>query len=368
LGKQTDSLQSQANTPQANDDTYGWGVDDLLHAGVLNGNIVTVDVMANDTAGKGKSLWSVDDGDGHPEATDHDLVGLDVSGVYEDTALNNLGVCDRIAIVDGKVRLDLSHSLAQLGVSDVSAMTMDTHIHDTFVYAIRMGNGTLSQGTVTVDIWGTGVPVDSDTSHDFDTLTAVATGRVGSHADDILVGTDGVDGSGGTINGGPGDDLVYASGGSDIILGGSEDDRLYGQAGDDTIWGKSGCDVLFGGSGNDVLEGDGNSDVLWGGSGNDVFRYMATSESVGPTGTDLIADFHHGCDRIDVSAIDANTADAGDTAFVWGGNVAVAHGVWFTQNGTDTVLHFDTDGNTASDEMTITLSGTGLLNAADFVL
>src|SRR6185436_14621644 len=101
--------------------------------------------MANDTGGKGKGMWSLDDGNGHPDETDYDLVAADSAGVYEDTSPNNLGVRDRIAIVDGKVCLDLSASLAKLGLSDVGAMPTGMLIQDSFVYAIRMGNGTLSQ-------------------------------------------------------------------------------------------------------------------------------------------------------------------------------------------------------------------------------
>jgi Ca2+-binding RTX toxin-like protein len=361
----TASLQSQSNTPQARDDDYHGSVPDF---GLPSGNVVTLDVLANDIGGKAKSLWSIDDGNGHPEGTDFDLVARDSCGVFESTAVNNLGVQDSITIADGKVALDIGHSLAALGVSSIADLHAGDHIADVFVYAIRLGNGTLSQAAVTVDIWGAIGISDSDTSHDFDALTGTATGLLGSHGNDILVGTDGVDGSGGTINGGPGDDLVYAGGGNDIILGGSDQDILYGQAGDDTIWGKSGTDLLCGGSGNDTLEGDGNADTLWGGSGNDVFRYMTVAESVG-AGSDVIGDFHHGCDRVDVSAIDADSGDANDTAFVWGGGSAIAHGIWFSQSGADAVLHFDTDGNTASDEMTIVLAGGApFLAAADFVL
>jgi large repetitive protein len=62
-----------------------------------------------------------------------------------------------------------------------------------------------------------------------------------------------------------------------------------------------------------------------------------------------------------VTAIDAYTANpntVGDQAFTWGGTTATSHGVWYTEGGENTTLHFDTNGNTgpSNDEMTIILT------------
>jgi len=68
-----------------------------------------------------------------------------------------------------------------------------------------------------------------------------------------------------------------------------------------------------------------------------------------------------------VSAIDSGDGGAGD--FTWGGGIATVNGIWYTEGGGNTTLHFDTDGDTGTDEMTITLLGIGLgLGVTDFVL
>ena len=60
-------------------------------------------------------------------------------------------------------------------------------------------------------------------------------------------------GSGVTVRGGLGDDVIWAN------LG---DNRLFGDAGDDRLVGASGDDVLAGGSGNDSLHGGGGDDIF----------------------------------------------------------------------------------------------------------
>ena len=125
-------------------------------------------------------------------------------------------------------------------------------------------------------------------------------------------------------------------------------------------------DTIYGGSGNDSITGGGGADHLWGGSGNDTFVFTAASDSSSNT-LDTIHDFHHGFDKIDVTQINSGDGGAGDFAF--GGTVATAHGVWYTEGGGNTTLHFDTNGSTGSDEMTIILTGVGLgLTASDFLL
>lgn len=70
------------------------------------------------------------------------------------------------------------------------------------------------------------------------------------------------------------------------ITGNTQDNLLFGQAGDDT---------LLGGYGDDTLVGGGGLDRLVGGEGADAFRI------VGPnSGRDVIADFTHGVDVIEI--------------------------------------------------------------------
>jgi Ca2+-binding RTX toxin-like protein len=79
------------------------------------------------------------------------------------------------------------------------------------------------------------------------------------------------------------------------ITGGAKADHLTGGAMADTLDGWTGDDVLQGGGGDDVLIGDLGNDTLTGGSGKDSFVFNAAS-----WGKDVITDFEHGIDTIDL--------------------------------------------------------------------
>lgn len=120
---------------------------------------------------------------------------------------------------------------------------------------------------------------------------------------------------------------------------------------------------VYGGFGKDTLVGhDGSADTF-------IYKDASDSRFGRADNRDTIQNFVHGEDKIDVSAIDANTAVDGDQAFTFNGTAATANGIWYTEALGTTTLHFDTDGSTGSDEMTIFLTGTSLgLTAGDFVL
>jgi Ca2+-binding RTX toxin-like protein len=108
---------------------------------------------------------------------------------------------------------------------------------------------------------------------------------------------------------------------------------------------------------------------LNGGSGNDIFIFRSLAESTSST-PDIIEDFSRGVDKIDVSAIDANTRRANDQAFAFAGRSAsaVPNSLSWFESGGNTIVQVDVDGNRAAD-MEIVLVGTSLgLTAADFVL
>ena len=65
------------------------------------------------------------------------------------TALGNW-----IRINNGKVEYKLDNGGSAAIGRDVGTLTASDHIQDEFVYAIRLGNGTLSQARVTIDIQG----------------------------------------------------------------------------------------------------------------------------------------------------------------------------------------------------------------------
>ena len=148
--------------------------------------------------------------------------------------------------------------------------------------------------------------------------------------------------------------------------GGYGGDTISGRAGNDTLVGWEGADQLLGGNGNDKLSGGRGKDNLTGGAGDDVFRYDAVNE-----GGDKITDFARGGlsggDRIDVSRIDAD-ARGGDDDFAFGGRTATAHGVWYRVQSGNATVFVDTDGDKATAEMTLILTGVTSLNQGDFIL
>jgi hypothetical protein len=119
---------------------------------------------------------------------------------------------------------------------------------DSFSYTINNSNGGTDTTTVTVAVFTQiGNP-------DNDTLVGASTGE-----------------------------KIWGQAGNDLLTGGEASDWLRGGRGDDVLTGGDGIDVLSGGFGNDVLTGGGGSD-----------RFVLKADQ----GTDAIADFEHGIDRI----------------------------------------------------------------------
>lgn len=79
-------------------------------------------------------------------------------------------------------------------------------------------------------------------------------------------------GSGATMDGGDGQDMVVGSAHDDVISGGAGDDHLAGDEGDDTISGGPGHDWLLGDEGDDLLDGGDGNDRFTGGDGADTYR------------------------------------------------------------------------------------------------
>ena len=131
------------------------------------------------------------------------------------------------------------------------------------------------------------------------------------HPIDPFVGSDRAS----TMLDGAGGNRVSAKGGSDRVLGGEGDDRVDGGAGDDDVYGEEGDDILdggigadrlFGGEGNDSLDGGTGDDFLLGGAGDDTLTGGAGADVFAFTaqgGEDIIVDFVHGEDRIDLSGL-----------------------------------------------------------------
>src|SRR5262249_24704751 len=121
--------------------------------------------------------------------------------------------------------------------------------------------------------------------------------------------------------------------------GNATDNVIIGNNGNNTLSGLGGVDTIDGGGGNDVIIGGSWADVLQGGSGSDTFVFANLADSL-PSTSDIITDFTHGADIIDLSAIDANTSSKGNQAFSFGDQNpnAVAHNVTWHEVGGNTVV------------------------------
>jgi Ca2+-binding RTX toxin-like protein len=196
----------------------------------------------------------------------------------------------------------------------------------------------------------------------------------GTSHDDNLTGSN----SGETINGKAGDDLIAGKGGNDHIFGDGGDDRIHGGEGSDIIRGGGGKDRLFGDDGKDHIFSGTGRDVMTGGGGDDLFVFTSIEESA-PSARlrDVIDDFKHGHDRIDLSEIDADSGRGGNQAFSWHGSSSFSEGKagWLIaekidRSGTahdETVISGDVNGDARAD-FQIELTGLKTLNAGDFLL
>ncbi|TJX77025.1 MAG: adhesin, partial [Mesorhizobium sp.] len=148
---------SFSNTPQAKDDVFNLTEDTVVLASGSQ-TIIVLDVMANDQGGNAKSLFSVDDGISASTATKQyapiDLTTQDVQATGI-SAWESIGGGVSIRINNGKVEMDLGGYLAAHGFASLQAMGAGDQINETFTYAIKLGNGTLSWASVSVNIQGT---------------------------------------------------------------------------------------------------------------------------------------------------------------------------------------------------------------------
>ena len=293
--------------------------------------------------------------------------------------------------------------------ANVQALAAGESHDETFTVRVTDDQGAFVDQTVTITVNGTNeapvIPpapvkptVDSPYTgpdadpNDFDTVPSgvVASGPAPTNGQDTLIGTsanntvnllNGADtyygGAGNdVINGNNGVDTIYGQAGNDVISGDSANDYIYGGSGNDTLYGEntlnnvtgvsndviyggSGADVIDGGDGTDVIIGGYGADTLTGGSGNDTFKYL----DIRDTG-DTITDFSHAQgDKLDFSAISGIAGTASNSSTV------TAHSINYFADGANTIVWADTDGNTSTVEIQITLTGVAPANlsATDFI-
>lgn len=198
-----------------------------------------------------------------------------------------------------------------------------------------------------------------------DTVISTVVHTLGANFEDlVLVGS--------FATGGTGNALANRMTGSDF------GNTLLGVGGNDTLTGNGGEDFLRGGNGGDRLAGGSGADVLMGGKGADIFVFERAAHS-DPDSNDILRAADGGAafdgagaasgDRIDLSAIDANTRVAGDQAFSFG--KTGSGGLWVTEIDGDTVVRAN-DGSGAGFQFELVIEDGGILASAyrggDFIL
>ena len=221
------------------------------------------------------------------------------------------------------------------------------------------------------------VATDARGATDTQTLTigvtdVVGITKTGTLFADTMTGTSEQD----VLDGSWGNDVINGLGGNDRLIGGLGNDTLNGGAGNDTLIGGDGRDILNGGDGDDILIGGDDMDTMTGGAGKDIFRFEVKGDSLVGSARDVITDFLSGTDKIDLSAIDANTSllARGDQAFTF-----IGQGAKFTAAGQlrysyqvisgkeYTIVEGNTDAGSAAD-FSIALLGHHNLTANDFFM
>jgi Ca2+-binding RTX toxin-like protein len=140
--------------------------------------------------------------------------------------------------------------------------------------------------------------------------------------------------------------------------------RLRGGAAGDKLTSGGGNDQLFGGLGADILTGNG---------GADTFIYTDVAQS-GGSAVDQILGFATGTDKIDLSAIDANSNAEGSQAFTFSNDgsfhntAGELRTTWDAPNNR-WVVEGDTDGNGIADfTVHVTTLDNAPLGSGDFIL
>lgn len=204
----------------------------------------------------------------------------------------------------GSDRLDLTHLPMLRDVSQIEFTPTATGIILTYgssVVEIISANGQpLSAGSFrTADLlpisrYSPGATVETPAGRIL-VLAESGGSAQGGGGDDTLRGGAGND----TLRGDGGNDLIEAGGGNNNVGGGAGNDlitalsganRIWGGLGDDTIEGGTGADTIYGGGigrnrlmgngGNDVIFAGAGGDYIGGGSGNDFIRGGNGSDTI----------------------------------------------------------------------------------------
>ena len=146
---------SFSNTPQAKDDLYTASALTAQQSGGLTEDttdtVFYLDVMFNDLGGNAKTLWSLDNAMSDDTSTKlpapADLLSQDIVGADN---FSRYG-----ALIEFTATGKVAYSMTADSIKHFQSLAAGQVGEDSFTYAIRLGNGTLSWATVTLQITGT---------------------------------------------------------------------------------------------------------------------------------------------------------------------------------------------------------------------
>ena len=161
------------------------------------------------------------------------------------------------------------------------------------------------------------------------------------------------------LDAGPGDDKLQAGSGNDTLNGGTGDDLIEAGAGDDLIDGGTGVDNIIGGMGKDLMKG---------GTGADIFTFNDLKESGLTAATrDVISDFvHSDGDKIDVRAIDADVNASGIQGFTYINTAGFSAAGQLRFDPSTNTLYASND-NDFAPEFSLTLTGITTFQLSDLL-
>lgn len=161
------------------------------------------------------------------------------------------------------------------------------------------------------------------------------------------------------------------------LLGNDLDNQLLDGGGGNRLDGRGGNDSLSGSFGNDFLIGGLGVDYMFGGDGVDRFDFRNVAElGLGEGNRDIIPDFGHLADKLNLGLMDANSVYSGNQAFNFigtgefsgtAGEVMYHRDVLSDGMTAVTIVAGDTDGDGNAD-FELELHGTLTLTAADLIL
>ena len=181
------STTSFSNTPQADADLFTSAQTGLTED---SANVVFLNVMANDSGGNAKTLFSIDNGISAGGTSPTDLQTQDTvraEATSSDFSLNGAHIWITSA---GTVGYDTS-TLSAAFRAQLQTLQVGQSLTDTFTYAIRLGNGTLSWTTATVQFAGANdapVAVADVNSVKEDTAPNPVSGNVLTNDTDVDIG------------------------------------------------------------------------------------------------------------------------------------------------------------------------------------